>query len=311
MTFYAKFNGNQEWIQVAQYNFKDGSKTINQDYVSSMTNESIIFKPDVHATGWKYTTSNNYYYVNIVTVPHYVLYDSEYVMDKIKDKDAIRLENHVNTYITDYKNRKLFEREKDAIDYARGIDSTSVIEKRIKTASNNVVDKSYDITWEIRMEEPIKGSSGLATKIEQQSGKFYDLIPAGGEVDVSSIQVDNQQRTLSENEYTYELIPNYNNSGRTMLVISINTPGTQYWAYYKTVHSWASVKDYGRHVLNPVAYETGNEKISDGYPDDGGNLSEVNKAFYIDLDKTLKSWNSRNKFMEGYFTINRYITNKK
>ena len=44
------------------------------------------------------------------------------------------------------------------------------------------------------------------------------------------------------------------------------------------------MKDYGRQVLNPVAFETGNSKITKGFPDDGGNLSGDNKELFNNLD---------------------------
>ena len=69
-----------------------------------------------------------------------------------------------------------------------------------------------------------------------------------------------------------------------MLVITINEQADFYNVYYTTVHSWESMKDYGKNVLNPVAFETGNEKITNGYPDDGGNLSEENKNLFNDID---------------------------
>ena len=71
-----------------------------------------------------------------------------------------------------------------------------------------------------------------------------------------------------------------------MLIIRIKEQAQYYTVYYNTLHTWDSMKDYGRNVLNPVAYETGNSEITDGYPDNGGELSFVNKLIFNDLDKT-------------------------
>ena len=90
---------------------------------------------------------------------------------------------------------------------------------------------------------------------------------------------------MPESEYSYEIIENYKNSGRTMLVVKVDVQSEWYNVFYKTIHSWKSMKDYGKKLLNPVAFETGNEKIANGYPDDGGNLSDGNKQLFNNLDE--------------------------
>lgn len=282
--FYGKFNGGDEWVQIATYNLKTKATTPNNEYVASMTTSQITFKPGVHATGWRFTTSNKHYYTDIIVIPHYVITNSQYVAEKIAGKDVIRLQNKVNTEITDHNNQKIFERERIAIDYARVTYYDSQITKIVSSTSNNVVKKRYNITWKVNAWEKATGGSGEAEYIEQESGKFYDLIPLGGILDTTSIQVQTNEGFLRDNEYSYEVIQNYNNSGRAMLVITMDKKADWYTAYYKTVHSWNSIKDFGTYVLNPVSYETGNEKITKGYPDNGGNLSDENKVLYTNLD---------------------------
>jgi len=48
-------------------------------------------------------------------------------------------------------------------------------------------------------------------------------------------------------------------------------------------------KSYGRDVLNPVAYETGNEDIADGYADNGGNLSSANKEYFTNIKEKVNN----------------------
>lgn len=286
IVFYGKFNGGEDWIQIGTNKLKTKQLIPNTDYVQEMTTSKITFKPGVHATGWRFTTSNKHYYTNIKVVPHYVLTNSDYVSEKIAGKDVIRLQNKVNTEVTDHNNEKIFERERIAIDYARVTYYESEISKRVSSVSNNVVKRNYNITWRVNAWEKITGGTGITEYLIQDSGKFYDLIPEGGVVDVSSLQVLTEAGYLPDNEYTYDIISNFKNSGRTMLIIDINTQAQYYTVYYKTVHSWDRIKDYGKNVLNPVAYETGNEKIAKGHPDDGGNLSLVNKALFNNLDDT-------------------------
>ena len=293
LTFYGKFADGQDWIQIGTLNLKTKEITFDDTYVQSMTTDKVTFKDGVHATGWRYTTTNKHYYTGISVTPYFVLTNSDYVMEKIADKDKIQIKNIVKTNITDYKNETIFEAERAAIDYARVTYYDSKISKTVSAGSNNVIKKRYDITWKINAYETATGGNGDIEYIRQESGKFYDLIPSGGELDLNSIQVQTEKGFLPENEYTYETIPNYNNTGRTMLIINIDEQAQYYTVYYKTIHSWESMHDFGRSVLNPVAYETGNEKITKGFPDNGGNLSEENKALFTDLDNTTDA----NKFI--------------
>ncbi len=286
ITFYAKFNGGTDWVQIGTYNLKTNQLTPNRDYVSEMTTNKITFKEGVHCTGWRFTTSNKHYYTRIAVIPHFVLTNSNYVMEKIKDNDKIKIQNNVSINIKDHKKNTIFEKETYAFDYARVTYYDSEISKSVTAVSNDVTKRVYTITWKVNAWETATAGSGVAEYIRQESGTFWDLIPIGGEVDLNSIQIQNENGFLPENEYTYETIPNYRNSGRTMLIVRIKEQAQHYTIYYNTLHSWESMADYGRDVLNPVAYETGNEKITKGFADNGGTLSLKNKALYNDLDST-------------------------
>ena len=306
ITFYAKFGdrtqaSGDEWKVIGTYNLKTKEIIKNDDYIEKFTNTEVKFKEGVHATGWRFTTSNKHYYTYIIVMPCYVLTASDYVIDKITDKSSIKLKNTVNTKITDYKGKIIFEKVEPAFDYARVTYYNSEISKKVVTVSNKVAEKKYTITWKVNAwENATSGEEGIAEYITQENGKFYDLIPIGGEIDVSSIQVETEAGFLDESEYSFEIIQNYKGSGRAMFIVTIDKQADFYNVYYTTVHSWESMKDYGKKVLNPVAYETGNEKIVNGFPDDGGNLSQENKELYNDLDKTTND----NKFLYTERTTN-------
>ena len=296
VTFYAKFGDRNEqsgndWIEIGTYNLKTKALTPNTDYVQSMTTSKITFKQGVHATGWRFSTTNKHYSTDITVTPYFVLTNSDYVKTKIKDetgenKSSIRIQNNVSTKIKDHNENTIFSKTTYAIDYARVTYYDSNISKTVASVANKKVKKKYTITWRVNAWEKATSGEGFSEYIPQESGKFYDLIPLGGELDTKSIQVQAGSRFLSENEYSYELIPNYDKSGRSMLIVTINEQADYYNVYYTTVHSWESMKDFGKNVLNPVAYETGNEKITHGYADNGGNLSLLNKILMNDLDKT-------------------------
>ncbi len=283
--FYGKFKDSEEWVEIGKYNLGTKEITPNDTYVSQMTEDQIDFKEGVNCVGWRFTTTNKHYYTYIVVQPYYTITNSEYVKEKIANKDVIQVENYINTKVYDYKGKQIYEEETSAIDYARVTYYDSELTKQVASVSNNVLKKQYNITWRVNAWEKATAGSGEAEYIRQTTGKFYDLIPYGGEVNLDSIQVQTEKGVLQKNEYEYELIPNYNDSGRAMLVIYIKDQAQYYKVFYTTVHSWDNIKDFGRNVLNPVAYETGNEKIYNGYPDDGGNLEDKNKEIFVDLDK--------------------------
>lgn len=291
ITFYAKFGDRQQeagntWVQIGTYNLKTKEINITNENVQSMTTDRITFKEGAHATGWRFTTSNKHYYTKIAVTPYFVLTNSEYVMGKIQNKSSIKIENGVNTKITDNNGTTIYEKVQNAFDYARVTYFNSDIYKTVSSVANKKVKKQYTITWKVNVWETATFGEGVTEYVKQDSGTFYDIVPLGGDINVNTIQVQTEKGFLEENEYSYEVIANYKNSGRTMLVVKINEQADWYNIYYTTIHSWESMKDYGRQVLNPVAFETGNAKITKGLPDDGGNLSSDNKQLFNDLDNT-------------------------
>ena len=302
VTFFGKFEDSQVWVQIGTLNLKNKEIQLDDTYVESMTTEKVKFKDGVHCTGWRYTTTNKHFNTSITVTPYFVLTNSDYVMEKIANKDKIQVKNIVKTNITDYKDETIFSAERSAIDYARVTYYDSHISKIVTASSNNVNKKNYSITWKIDTYETATGGTGNVEYIRHNSGKIYDLIPNGGELDYDSVQVKTERGFLPENEYSYTTIPNYKNSGRTLLIIEIDVQAQYFVASYKTIHSWESMHDFGRSVLNPVAFETGNEKITKGYPDNGGNLSEENKEMFTDLDEE----SDANKFLyaEEPYNIN-------
>ena len=302
IVFYAKFEDKNEWIEIGEYNLNTNVLTKKDDRVSEMTTSKITFKDSVHATGWRFITKNKHYYTNIQVTPWYVLTNSDYVQEKIKNKSSIKIKNNVSTEIKNYKEEKIFEKTTSAYDYARVTYYDSDIRKAVTSVSNKVAKKKYIITWKVNAWETATSGNGESEYIAQNSGKFYDLIPLGAQIDLDSIQVQTDSGFLSENEFSYELIQNYNKSGRTMLIVTIDEQAKYYNVYYTTELSWDNIIDYGRYVLNPVAYETGNEKITNGFADDGGNLSFTNKLLYNDFDKTTNA--KKFLYAENTYNIN-------
>ena len=157
-----------------------------------MTNNKVTFKEGLNATGWKVKTSNKHYFTKITVIPYYVLTNSNYVMEKIKDKPSIKIKNVVETKITDHNEETLFEESQWA--YARTSYHSSNIEKKVSSVSNKKAKKQYTITWKIHAWETATSGEGKSEYIEQNSGIFYDIIPLGGDLNVKSIRCTNRKR---------------------------------------------------------------------------------------------------------------------
>ena len=171
-------------------------------------------------------------------------------------------------------------------DYARSSQSDSRIVKRITATGNETKMARFVISWQVDMQETLNSSSGTnaqANNVPQNGGVFYDLLPKGATVDRKTIKVTSEGAEL---EYTLKLTPNWRGSSRTMMQVTVKTPGINYSVSYETIHAWTSIKDYGSAVYNPVAYETGNDSIAKGKADDGSGLtgSAEEKALMAGLD---------------------------
>lgn len=89
--------------------------------------------------------------------------------------------------------------------------------------------------------------------------------------------------------FSYEVIPNYKNSGRDLLIAKFDRTNVQFNVYldYKTIYSWDAYKDYGPNLRSTVAFESDAEKIRtrvnwqevDGYKD---NPNDYNDKTYGD-----------------------------
>ena len=195
-------------------------------------------------------------------------------------------------------------RSASGTDYAAMVQRNSNISKKVVSAKNYPGIRGYKVNWQTSMSETYSDESGTSP-VRQESGVFYDLIPFGCRIDLSSIKVFADGSELLESEYTIdEPEENYKNSNRTLLTVRINTPAEKnYSMTYTTVHLWEDILDYGRYVLNSVSYETGNPDIAGGYPDNGGNISD--STILTDLDS--KTNDKRFIYSQATHSINALI----
>ena len=277
ISFYGRFGSSTKDVLFATHNIKTGSVWYDTNYVSSMSGNIIKLKDSADLVNFTAKTSNTHYRSELYTVPYVKLKNSKTVMDFVKNKEQIAIENCniSNIYSEDASgNLKLESSNEDSdCDYARTMKRSSLLSKAVTSVYNNTKKKYYEFAWSVQMNETATTGDGNVTTVNQESGTFFDLLPKGSTLDLDSISIrngDGTDTTLNSSEYTVKTYDNYKKSGRTLLVVKINTSGSKYTMTYDTIYSWDSISDYGESVYNPVAYKTGNQDIAGGYPDNGG-----------------------------------------
>ena len=263
------------WNQAAVYDLNNKAyKDINEKYVKSASGRTLEFNAGVKAL--KYLCSHAYYYTELNVYPEISLFRTEHVQEILKNKPTkIAVQNNAK-FLVSQGDKVILDRDTQASDYVQKVERESEIKKDIVKTENLKKESRFEVTWNVSFQEKYVDDDGIHY-IYQDSGKFYDLLPLGSNFDPSSLTVSESSVVLTRGEYDYSLTENYRNSGRTLLTISIAMPTkNQYSVKYNTSHDYDSVNDYGRNLLNSVVYESGNNRIGNGRPDDGGNISDKN-----------------------------------
>ena len=294
--------GTDKYTEVASYNLgKNEAHIDNADVVASLSRNEIKYQEGANVTGIRFTTSNPYWFTNLSATPMVRLKNSDFVMnnarDGVKDRDMIRLHNfsHSDAYSLNSKNEweHLYGLKNYGYDRAIRPKRESEITKHIASTGSDKVRKKYIIRWKIRQKETLTTNEGT-DYLTQKSGKFYDLLPKGLHLQKGSVDVETEKGLLSHPSFSYSIEEDYRGSGRDMVTVEIPVGAKYYNLYFSSEISWTDIKDYGTGINNPVAYETGNKEIYDGYPDDDYvndsgavhklPLSDVNKAYMTKLD---------------------------
>ena len=294
ITLYLKFNNNDNsWINVGTLKPETRQGSLNPTY-ARIENGKII--PADNCVAYRMEIQTLYYELMLKTVPKLRLKNSAYVMSQIGDVDSgwvsIAIKNDMEGHFYKMSGSnwvQITEFKESDTDFVREVQRSSELTKDAIASSNNKRKKQYTITWKAHLEEQIISGAGDEEYVEQTSGTFFDLLPAGQFVDKNSIQVRNHKGYLASSSYTVEVISNYRDTGRDLLIINIEDSGDYFDAYFDTVVSWDGINDFGRDVYNPIAYQTGNDEIKNGRPNDGGELKQD-----IDLMTGLPDYNPVN-----------------
>lgn len=267
--------GNNDYKSVGTYNFKTNHAEFDNQYVSTFTNNDIVFsRKDIIA--YRFTFANKHYFTGLFAYPSVTLKNSQKVSSFINGKETIAIVNNINGKFFTNEGKEIVSIDTNAVDYARVTQRVSEITKKVVSSSNNAKKKVFTITWKIEAgEKIISGQDGDVSYLPQKSGTFYDLLPLGSTLDPASVIIQDEiGRILSSSSYTVETIDNFNGTGRTLVRVDIQEGASRYKLFLDTVHSWNAIGDYGVNVYNPVAYKTGNDTIKDGTADNGGRFAK-------------------------------------
>ncbi|MBM7549603.1 Spy0128 family protein [Peptoniphilus gorbachii] len=213
------------------------------------------------------------------------------------------------------------------------------LNKKIGKSTNNTLLQRFEIPVSLRFsmfvgnKEHYKESEYMRY---ESHGKFYDLLPLGvtGIKDLKILKSNkgNDDRwnyrfyNTKDKKVSFEIIENWHNSGRNMLVIDVSglklgnknlyaysfADSMGYEVLFDMIYPWDSYKDFGPELKNIVAYESGSDinNLYSGLPDKPDdetikkfkdynieqltdlNLDHNEKRFYYAADKTSVSGNT-------------------
>lgn len=270
-----------EWNKAATYNLNDKMyENINNKYIKNTDGRIIEFNAGVKAL--EYKCSHAYFYTELNIYPELVLYRTEHMQEILKSKpEKIAVTNEID-YIVMQGDKTMLNRHTQGTDYVQKVTRESEIKKDVVKTENIKRESRFEVTWNVNFQEKYIDDKGIHY-IYQNSGKFYDLLPTGCDFNADSLVVTESGIPLEKGEYDYSLTYNYKNSGRILLTVTISSPTkNEYAMQYNTSHDYNSINDYGRNLLNSVVYESGNTRIGEGFPDDGGNITD--KEILKDID---------------------------
>ena len=202
------------------------------------------------------------------------------------------------------------------------------------TATNDPTHKRVILEYTMYAEERIKVNQATNTSeilengifTPQKGGTFYDLLPLGVEPDMDTIKVGWKGNITSNDQIPdtrrYKVtektaVPNWRGTGRTMLIVRWESPPDQSYGprnrntsdiesnaalRFNAYYSWEAAEDYGLNPLNSFAYETANDDIHNGRPDDGGSITERN--LMVDLNDDGNPEDVPNTFLYGQCNVN-------
>ena len=289
--------GEPVWNLAATYNLYDLSlSTENATYVASRDGKTYNFinTDSQIITGFKVQTTNAKYYTKLGGYPYIRLKNTQKVLDIARDAMAegnqhkIVLSNKSDSNVT-RKGKQLVAFTKYGYEYALGITREGQMKKSVVSHTNDSVNKQYRVTWKVEASESYKDGEGVVNYIPQNSGIFYDLLPKNALYKEGSVKVKVGNTVLEDGLYSVEQLPNYRNTGRTLIIIRVSEhTDDKYTVEFTSVHPWDTISGYSSGLDNDALYETGNEDIGKG---------EDKDSWVISLDGVTEAQDGQKKFL--------------
>lgn len=285
---YGEFNGSYQKIATVKAYTANSSAVSYESGMESFAAISnisdkgftISFTGETKCTGYKIVTSKDYYYSTSFTAQPRIQLEKnneglqKWINEYYGTKDAenneekvteLRVTNTANLKIY-VEDNKIFDADASGTDYQNESTKQSSITKSITAANNNPLYKRYEISWKIDISEYVLVSNGGASRVPviQYGGEFFDLLPKGSSVDMSTVQVYREGNDPVE--FTAKTLPGADNRVLLRVTIAEDQPGEKYSLCFTSYHSWEDIAAFGSNILNPAAYVTGNEDMANtGY----------------------------------------------
>lgn len=311
---YAFINGSETPVLAAKFHPDTNTfSDIDTSVISAASPGNVRFADNSKVTGYRITSSNKYFCVQLNTKPTVAVNPTDAVKNflnrygKAGDLKQVNVHNTGNYDVKAHDDSLLFHKDVSNVDLVSQDKRTSSITKTARNENaaaitgkdgesyrtiNDTLNRQYIVTWETKVGELYSGSiDGVAVNnvpVEQQSGVFYDLLPLHSDIIEGSVNVYIDDSSAPLPASSFKVLPreeNHAGSGQKLMKVEIYAPCQKnYRMTYATVHAHADIQDYGSMANNTVAYQTGNENIGGGYPDNGGNHAVSKSAYMIGLD---------------------------
>ncbi len=292
VTVWVQKEGGEEWLAAAVYDpgrnlFTDTDGTI----VAAADGGTLSFSSGV--TGFRLEFSSADYYFSVRADAYVTLKRSEKVLRIASENKKISLSN---TQSADFYSKNgdastpfaggsaILQMRPTARDYLIGIEKQSNINKTVKKYSNDKINRQLLAEWSVVFSESYRNEKAELCYVEQAGGVFYDLLPAGASVQKNSVKVFADEEMLNTGSYSVSITENFHGSGRVLLTVRIDVPADRYSFRYTSSSPWDALKDFGKQILNSAAYESRNDSIGGGFPDNAQPLTGKEKNLMTDLD---------------------------
>ncbi|MDY2959816.1 MAG: Cna B-type domain-containing protein [Hornefia sp.] len=317
---FVRYSGEKEYKKLGQITFaKDGTQNyLSADGKTEVKNvgsqNPVIFPKNV--AGLKYSHTSTFFKSDLYAMPMLELHPTDNMKELIR-KDRERTDK--GTYLSSDARLKVTTEG----GRTHNSDTTS---QRMRVTSKILTALSYntyiykeagDLTDDVKTGKqtiPVRLAHGNLMSlwdsgvtnfdyIDEYIAKklaFYDLLPAGTYVEPGSIKVSGSAwnytyKIIDPSNYTVEYRENWEGSGQTMMIITVDVPesnrefykkaganhGSRIFVDYKLVNTYNNISDRGNNVLNTIGVKNLSDDVK--FKSNAKTSGIVKKPFYKEL----------------------------